>query len=252
MQARLEHGLIVGVIQTYMEAARIAGAVRSLFDVGCDRVFVLDGAWVDETGRPFGDGPLFSTDGTVEEAEAAGATVGRVSCGNDAAKQTALLRDCGAEPGDMVVKIDSDEIIRGQLPEITEHSMIMLANHGPNDIPDVRGSFPRGDDSDRPIPLFRVFAWRPDLVCERPGRWVTDDGPLEPYRVGALRRRIDELELAYDDPISVEYRWLRDHEHTMTPSATAAFPVLDGVWIDHYRDDRNAVAKVGYYEAAAA
>ena len=250
----------VGVIQAYLEGGRIGGAVESLFAAGCQSVYVLDGGWRDEEGRVFGGGPCFSDDGTIEEAEAAGARVklflpsgiaNAGACSSDAIKQTALLAGCSADYGDMVIRIDADEVLRGTLPDAACHSMVMLHNHGENDIPGVRSTFPRGDDANQPIPLLRAFAWRSDLVCVRPGRWETKDGPLEPYLVGALSRLIDTAELDFTHPLSIFYRGFRDDEHLLAPADTVAFPILDGVWIDHYRNAEKADAKRSYYEAVA-
>lgn len=242
---------VIGAISAFQEEGRISHAVTSLFAVGCDAVYVLDGAWLDGNGRPFGGGPYFSTDATCEEAIEAGATVGRSAIGPDADKQTRLLRTCGAGPGEFVVKIDADERLTGTLPPIEGDSLLWLVNHGANDIPGVRGTWPRGDDADHPIPLLRVFKWRPDLVCDRPGRWRTADGTIEPYVVGQLRQKIDGEGLSWEDPLSYEYRRLRDGEHKAHPAAAAAFPILGGVWVDHYRDGSRAAAKRAYYEAVA-
>lgn len=241
---------VVGVIAAFMEEGRIGDAVASLLAAGCDRVFVLDGAWIDQDGRPFGSGPALSTDRTVDEASEAGADVAGFGAfiGGDAAKQTALLRQCGARIGDTVIRIDADERLRGTLPTVGEHSLVWLHNHGDNDIPGIRSSWPRGDDSEQPIPLLRAFVYRADLICDRPGRWRTADGPLEPYRVGALAREVEHLHP--DDPRSVAYRELRDNEHLLAPAETAAFPILQGAWIDHYRHTAKAEAKTVYYAAA--
>lgn len=243
---------LIGVIGAFQEEGRIGDAVRSLLSAGCARVHVLDGAWLDQFGRPFGGGPLFSTDATMEEAAAAGAHV--LALGGfqgDAGKQTALVHYCDAVPGDAIVRIDADERLRGTLPPVSGHSLIWLHNHGANDIPEVRSRWPRGDDADHPIPLLRALVYRPDLICDRPGLWRTADGPLLPYKVGALAAEIDREGLAYDDPRSAAYRKLRDTEHLMDPAETAAFPILDGVFIDHYRHLAKAAAKSVYYEAMA-
>lgn len=243
---------VIGVIAAFQEEGRIGDAVRSLLDAGCDRVHVLDGAWLDQFGQPFGGGPLFSTDATMEEARAAGAhALAFGGFAGDAGKQSALIHHCDAEPGDIIVRIDADERLRGTLANIAGHSLIWLHNHGANDIPDVRSRWPRGDDADHPIPLFRVFKYRPDLVCERPGRWRTAQGRLEPYLIGALAAEIDAEGLAWEHPRSRAYRTLRNHEHLLDTAETAAFPILEGVWIDHYRHMAKAAAKNVYYEAMA-
>lgn len=239
----------IGVIAAFQEEGRIGGAVTSLLDAGCDRVHVLDGAWADTRTRPFGGGSLFSTDRTLDEARDAGATVDAIAGLTDAGKQTALLHHCGAQHGDVVVRIDADERLRGELPTINAHSLVWLLNHGANDIPDVRSRWPRGDDADHPIPLLRALVYRPDLTCERPGRWRTADGWLEPYKVGALAREVEHLHA--DDPRSIAYRELRDNEHLLSPAETAAFPIVTGVWIDHYRHTAKAAAKSAYYEVMA-
>jgi hypothetical protein len=129
--------MIVGAISAFNEEGRIGEAVKSLLEGGCGRVLVLDGAWLDDAGVPFGGESYWSTDATVEEARAAGAEVQAWSGGTDAAKQTQLVRRAGILGGEFVVKIDADERLVNVLPEITRHSMIWLHNHGENDIPDV-------------------------------------------------------------------------------------------------------------------
>lgn len=243
---------VIGVIQTLNEEGRIGDAVTSLFVAGCDEVFVLDGAWTDPDGQTFGGGAQWSLDRTIDEADKAGATFRQWhGTGGDAEKQTALLQHCGARLGDFVVKLDADERLQGTLPDLTGHSLIWLQNHGPNDIPDVRSTWPRGDDADHPIPLLRVFQWHPGMICDTPGRWRTEQGPLEPYKVGALRHHVETVGYGPDEPVSVAYREMRDNEHLTPPEETAAFPILEGCWIDHYRDDRRAESKRAYYEAVA-
>lgn len=242
---------VIGVIAAFQEGGRIATAVTSLYDAGCDSVFVLDGAWLDRRGVPFGAGSRFSTDETLDEARGAGATVEAWSGGPDAAKQTELVRRCGATIGDFVVRIDADETLRGTLGQPSGDSLVWLHNHGDNDLPGVRSTWPHGDDANFPIPLLRCLEWRPALVCVTPGRWRTDTGWLEPYHVGALRQQVDARRLSYDHPVSKRYRDLRDSEHERDPADTAAFPILAGVWIDHYRDTSKADAKRAYYEAVA-
>lgn len=244
---------VIGVIAAFQEEGRISEAVTSLLEAGCDRVHVLDGAWLDPFGQPFGGGPLFSTDNTVAEARAAGAHVLVLGGfeGGDAGKQQALIHHCDAETGDVIVRIDADERLRGTLPEIAGHSLVWLHNHGANDLPGIRSTWPRGDDADHPIPLLRVLQYQPDLHCWRPGRWVTGDGELHPYVVGALARHIDENELPWGDPVARAYRHFRDNEHLVDPADTAAFPILEGVWIDHYRHMAKADAKSVYYQATA-
>ncbi len=240
---------IIGAIQAYQEGGRIGPAVKSLLASGCDSVFVLDGAWTDPTGATFGDGPQASDDGTLDEARDAGARVDVWSgVGSDADKQTALLVACGAVRGDYVVKIDADERIEGRLRGPGSHAMIMLSNEGDNDIPGVRGTWPRGDDSDAPIPLWRMFKWSPDLVCLRPGRWTEGGRLVEPYLVGALAASRAVVD---DQLVAQAHRLIRDHEAMFDPALLAALPILDDVMIRHYRDGSKASAKRAYYEAVA-
>lgn len=244
---------VIGAIAAFMEEGRIGDAVTSLLEAGCERVHVLDGAWLDPFGQPFGGGTLFSTDATAEEAAAAGAHVLVLGGfeGGDAGKQQALVHHCDAQPGDFIVRIDADERLRGTLPEITGHSLVWLHNHGDNDLPGVRSTWPRGDDAEHPIPLLRVLQFQPDLRCWHPGRWVTGAGELQPYLVGALASLIDGAGMRWEHPIARAYRSFREREHLAEPKDTAAFPILDGVWIDHYRDMAKAEAKALYYEATA-
>lgn len=244
--------MIVGAIQTYQEASRIERAITSLWESGCDEVFVLDGAWHHPDGSTFGGGPVYSDDGTVDIAAGAGATVCMwAGAGGDAAKQTDLIRLC-AGAGDTVVKIDADETLHGRLRDVAVDAMIMLHNQGPNDLPGVRGTWPRGDDADRPIPLLRVFGWRLGLVCERPGRWMSPAGPIEPYLLPKIAAAVDSIPgLAGDDPLAVAYRQLSEREDDVDPCALALLPILDGVRIVHHRDDSKADAKRAYYEAVA-
>jgi hypothetical protein len=241
---------IIGAIQAFNEERRIGAAVRSLFEVGCDKVFVLDGAWLLPDGSPFGGGDERSDDYTIGEAKEAGAHARftGVPYANDAAKQTALIHQCGAQTGDYVLKIDADERIQGKVYTTGSHALVMLRNHGENDLPGFRGTWPRGDDAETAIPLLRMFKYRSDLFCARPGRWRSDEGWLEPYLVGALKQQLEQRpNLTIDRALAA----IREHEAVIDPRALTAFPILDEVWIDHYRDGARVEAKRAYYEAMA-
>lgn len=211
---------VIGAIPAFQEEGNIGPAVRSLFAVGCSRVVVLDGAWTGADGIRFLDGGGWSTDGTADEAVAAGATyISAASAwAGDGPKRSSLVRVC-ADPGDHVLMLDADERAEGHLPDALPdgHACVMLENDGLNDLPGLRGTFPHGDYSDRPIPLLRLFAYDGMMACEKAGQWSDGAGPITVYD--------------RDEPV---------------------LPVLDGVTIRHLCGRRAAervAAKRRYLEA---
>lgn len=106
---------LIGCVATYNEAALVAGALESLWRIGCDRVLVVDGAWGNfDAGNDY-----LSTDGTREVALAHGAEVieapGRRWHDQPEARSTYLV----GEPGDWYIVCDADERCQGWLPDLT-------------------------------------------------------------------------------------------------------------------------------------
>lgn len=223
---------VIGAIQAFQEADKIADAVESLFACGCDRVVVLDGAWQLPDGTPFGDShELLSTDETATEAERAGAIVVYPTgpMYGDGGKRHALIRSLNANHHDHVLILDADERVvgsldRGNLP--TGHAVVILRNLRENDLPGIRGTFPSGDYGPV-VPLIRWLLWTPGLRCDGPGRYANESGPIRPY--------VDEIE-----------DW-------MTPMEMCALPILPGVEILHNQQPspERVAAKIRYYEAVA-
>lgn len=221
---------VIGTIPAYNEAGDIGDAVRSLFEVGCDQVFVLDGAWLAADGRPFLDGGGQSTDGTAEEARAAGASYREwAPRGGDGAKRTALVHMCGAREGDRILLLDADERATGSLPDVLprRHACVILRNEGENDLPGFRSDWPLGDGGPHPVPLMRLLAYHPTLECTGPGHWYERGRKIQTYAFATVERPLD-------------------------PEQASALPILEGLEIVHLcgrRDPDRVAAKVAYYEA---
>lgn len=227
---------VIGTIQAFNEEAAIRGAVESLLAGGCDRVFVLDGAWANPDGTPFGGRGWWSTDATQAEAERAGADFvtdfNGVDVSTDGKKRDALLRLCRAEPGDHVLLIDADERLVGKLdPDSwpSEHGCVIHRDLHPNDLPGVGGVWPRGDWGPEK-PLLRWIRWSEDIRCETPGVYHDAGGRIHAYLVGAMSERA----AGRHDPLFAHaYRVLRDHEHRLEPAATSLLPIVPDVEIHH-------------------
>lgn len=208
--------MTTGLICAYNEASFITEAVRSLFDAGCGRVVVVDGHWTPAFGPPH------STDGTGELVREAGAVWSQppITWSTDGGKRDAALRIVG--PADHVLLLDADERLVGRLPELPEgHACIMLRNLRENDLPGIRGTWPRGDYGPR-VPLLRLLRWSPRLRCEAPGRYLDHGRPIRPYVA-----RVDRV----------------------PPEKATALPLLAGIEIEHYGDPGGAriEAKRAYY-----
>lgn len=203
------------------EAAIIAGAVGSARRSGADEVHVFDGGF----GR-FGDGP--STDATLLHAHAEGAQIHRAGNFPDrGAKITYAIHGMGANEYDHVFMLDADERTEGSFPPHPVRGQdynVLMYNTGPNEMPGVRGEWPRGDYSRKPVPRLRMFAWTPNLRC-------TDSG--------------------------VYYRQVRIAPYTKTDSGAvvSALPVVQGLRIAHSPElhtEAEIALKRALYEAEAA
>ena len=186
--------MIFGLIPAWNEVRNIGPAIASLFEVGCDRVVVLDGAYLYEDGASFLNGGRMSDDGTVKEAMDAGATV--IVPGEQprfGQKRELLLRMCGAQAEDFVLFLDADERAVGKLPELTGHSCVLYRNLKPNDLPDMRETWPHGDGGDV-LPHFRLLRWSPTLTHLGFGDFMEDGEVIEPYDHEALAQNPDDFE----------------------------------------------------------
>lgn len=202
---------VIGLIPAYNEAGNIAPAVTSLFRVGCARVVVLDGAYLYEDGTSFLGGGCSSTDGMQREAYVVGAEVITPDVQpRFGQKREMLLRRCGAGEGDYVFFLDADERAVGNIVELPAgHANVVLRNLKPNDLPDLRGTWPRGDAGEA-VPLLRFLRWSEGLHFLGPGKFAVDGVAVEPY---------DEQALADNPDISLEQ--------------ASALPLLRGVEIHH-------------------
>ena len=61
------------------------------------------------------------------------------------------------------------------------HSCVLLRNLKENDLPDLRGTWPRGDYGPA-VPLLRYLEWRPDLHFVDIGKFVQGSEPIVVYR----------------------------------------------------------------------
>lgn len=203
--------MVIGLIPAFNESGNIAPAVRSLFVAGCARVVVLDGAYRYEDGSSFMGGGCASTDGMHREAKREGAEVIVPSVQpRFGQKRELLLRLCGATSEDHVLFLDADERAVGGLSDLPEgHANVVLRNLKPNDLPDIRGTWPRGDFGEA-VPLLRLLRWSEDLHFVGIGKFELDGEPIEPY---------DEEALALDPDIPIEQ--------------ASALPLLRGFEIQH-------------------
>ena len=168
------------VMCVYEEEDLLPGALRSLEASGVDRVAVYDGAW-----EGFGDGP--SGDRTVAIAREWGADpVFEVDAPwrSQEEKRTTMFRTCGAVEGDHVFVFDADERLEGTFPALRpgQHYNVAVKCVGPNDMPGIRGEWPRGDYAPYYKPEIRIFAWHPDLHCLWPGGYWIGEQRIEPYK----------------------------------------------------------------------
>jgi hypothetical protein len=217
--------VIVGLVMAYDEEGRVGGAVSSLFDIGCARVVVVDGAWTGPDGM-FGD-KFLSSDRTAEEALHAGAefVAPPFQAWTDGGKRDWALQRVGLAVGDYVFLLDADERARGSLEGAPEgHGCVVVETTKPNDLPGYRGTFPHGDYGRR-VPLLRWLRWSSALRCVKPGRYLEGDKAIRVYRFGPLAG--------------------------LTPQEACALPVLPGVRIDHAieADQDRVAAKRRYYQA---
>lgn len=244
---------VVGLICAFNEAGRIGRAVTSLLEVGCDRVVVVDGAWIAADGHTFEGGEWWSTDGTREEAEQAGAEFVQLHrpAGDDGAKRNVAIHACGAMPGDHLFLLDADERAVGKLTDPPSgHGCVLLKNLKPNDLPGVRTD--NLDPAHRETyPLLRWLRYDPDLCCDAPGRYRHGDNPIDVYLVPRLARASAEAGWPL---LSQAYRALRDHEDVLEPGELSVLPILGGVEIEHVDEasPERVEAKRRYYDAQAA
>lgn len=216
---------LLALISAYNEEGLLADAVRSALAAGVDEVHVFDGAWraAGPTGPAFANARRpGSTDRTGEVARSAGARVhpARRLWDDQGAKRSAMFQRCGARKGDHLLVLDADERVAGYFPDRLPpgHLNVLLKSIGENDLPGIRGVFPKGDYSPKPRPCLRLFAWEPELRCLQPGD----------YFIGDLRV------IPYDD------------------IGGSLLPVIDQVLIEHHPNLRSAErleAKRSYYEA---
>lgn len=154
---------IICIIPTFEEEAFIATAVKSALEAGCDRVVIADGSFEGYSDH------TESHDATVHNSSQAGAFVISTRKWKDGAqKLTFLFKACGATQYDHVLLLDADELVHGTLPPFDPELDYAYRryNSGPNDIPKVRGNYPYGDYSQKPIPFGpRIFHWTRDLHC---------------------------------------------------------------------------------------
>lgn len=222
--------MIHGLVPAFEEAHNIGYCVESMLNAGCDKVTVLDGAYKCADGSTFMGGGFESKDGTGEIAEQAGATVfvpdRQPRFGE---KRQMLLELCGAERGDHVLFMDADERAVGRISDDPPwgHACVLLRNLKPNDLPDLRGEWPRGD-AGPVVPLLRFLRWSPDLRFVGSGNFEQGGKPIVPYLVQAFGA------LVGDDPVLLQaLAAVRETEQHLSPKLACALPLLEGLEIHH-------------------
>lgn len=243
-------------MQAFNEEANIAEAVESLFTGGCERVVVVDGAWLSPDGTWFGGGGQWSTDDTVTEARQAGAEVLATPdgwAGGDGAKRELLLRMCGASEGDFILLVDADERLVGhaRLEESPSgHACVIHRDLFSNDLEGLGGVWPRGDYGPEK-PLLRWLRYSRDLQCQAPGVYFDHAGRIHAYIVGAMAARVDNRR---EPLLTHAYRVLRELEHHMKPAEASLLPIVPGIEIHHVAEpaSERVAAKRRHYKKAAA
>jgi hypothetical protein len=208
---------LIVVLSVWNEEQMLPGALKSLDHAGVDSVVVFDGAW-----RGFADpGEWLSSDRTVSIATKWGAHVHQPARPWDSQeeKRTAMFHHCGSAPGDHIFVMDADERVEGRFPaRLPGHANVLVKCVGPNDLPGIRGEWPRGDYYPDWKPELRLFRYSHELRCLWPGGYADSDGRIEAY---------------------ADYQ------------GTSALPVLDGVRFTHHGAERSAERiqrKIRYYE----
>lgn len=231
---------IIGLVPVFEEADAIGYCVESMLAAGCSRVVVLDGAYKATDGSTFMDGGCASRDGTIENAELAGAQViipdRQPHFGE---KRQMLIELSGAEAGDHLLFMDADERAVGHLDQAViawGHSMVIVRNYKPNDLPDLRGEWPRGD-AGTAVPLLRLLRWSPSLRFHGGGRWADGGVPIRPYLVEAFAAMFDtygEEEWLLNDPVLVQaHRAIRELEQHLTPELACMLSIVQDFCIEH-------------------
>jgi hypothetical protein len=172
---------LIVVIAAFEEEALLPGALASLETAGVDRVELYDGSW-----GTFSDHPL-SQDRTVEIARAWGCHIYQPDTPpwhSQEVKRTTMFHLGPRADGDHVFVMDCDERVEGCFPRPLPdgHANVMVACVGPNDMPGIRGEWPRGDFSNEYKPEIRLFRWSPALQCLWPGGYADERGRIHPYR----------------------------------------------------------------------
>lgn len=242
--------MIIGCVPMFEEAEHIGGCVKSLFAAGCERVVCLDGAYQRSDGKTFLNGGYRSNDDSIEIAESAGAEV-IVPDRNPrfGEKRNMLLALCGADSADHVLFLDADERAVGRLNPKTMpsgHACVMLRNLKKNDLPDVRGEWPRGDAGSA-VPLLRLLRWSPTLRLASIGQWEEDGKPLHAYLVNAFAERVNEND---DSLMRQALAALREGEHALSPMLACALPIAYGFEIHHVAGasaEERVLAKRDFY-----
>lgn len=244
--------MIVGLICAFNEADRISGAVASLTRAGCDRVTVVDGAWLTPGGAWFGGAEWpYSTDGTLDAAQAAGASVATApesALLSDGKKRDWALHNSGAEPNDHILFLDADERIHGHITDPPAgHGLVMLRNR-----PDELGFRTPwlNDETLETVPLLRWLRYSEMLLCKQPGIYYDKHGRVEPYLDAVLA---GHARIETDEALAQAYRAVRDHRHLLPAEAWTVLPILDGLLIEHLpADPSKTEAKRAYYQEPVA
>jgi glycosyltransferase involved in cell wall biosynthesis len=115
--------LIIGTIITYNDMPLVQDCIKSIIDK-VDRIVVVDGKYTDFPGDCF-----YSTDGTLEYLESLD-KVELVLMGGatEVEKRNAYFSKC--HDGDVIINLDSDEVLIGNMPPLTSDFGIVDLHDG--------------------------------------------------------------------------------------------------------------------------
>lgn len=206
------------------EEALLPDALESLNAAGVQmhNVLVFDGAWKGFGQKPGGRSP-HSTDRTEAVVFGAGAywLPSPPSGWESQEEKRNAMFSYAYQDYDVAFVMDADERLEGRFPDrlLDGHANVMVKCVGENDLPGIRGEWPRGDYYADWKPELRLFRLSSELHCKWPGGYWDADGKIEPY---------------------ADY------------AGTPALPVLDGVRFTHHGADRSPdriEQKIAYYHA---
>lgn len=176
---------IIAIVAVFNEEEVLADCLISMQGIGIKEIHVFDGAW-----KHFAEG-FASTDAT--EAICRGFREAETPVIWHAAermwesqeeKRTFMFHHAGSTAWDYLLIVDADERFHGSFTEHLDQPAYCLYNKcdGPNDLPDIRTTWPNGDYSTEWIPAIRLFRWHQTLRCLWPGGYERCGVRIDVYK----------------------------------------------------------------------